>query len=119
MTGTYDWNPMPHRVDVTCPECGALATFEFAEVVKIRLKRDVEFFQKSKLFDYRFYENWANTGIAYCPEGFGPRDPWGLVFLSGEHMSMGMDSGWFTSLEDAFRESSAWEGENTPDREVK
>ena len=34
-------------------------------------------------------------------------DPWGLVFLSGPLMSIGMDSAWFTSLEDAIRESAA------------
>lgn len=51
----------------------------------------------------------SNTGIAYCLEGFGPSDPWGLVFLSGPHMSIGMDSAWFASLEDAFRESMAWD----------
>jgi hypothetical protein len=48
----------------------------------------------------------SNTGIAYCAEGFGPRCPWGLLFLRG-HLSMGMDSGWFSSLEDAFRDSMA------------
>jgi hypothetical protein len=38
----------------------------------------------------------SNTGIAYCEQGFGPRCPWGLLFLEGtEHMSMGMDSAWF------------------------
>jgi hypothetical protein len=51
----------------------------------------------------------SNTGIAYCAEGFGPADPWGFVFLSGPHMSIGMDSAWFASLEDAFRESMAWD----------
>ena len=45
-------------------------------------------------------------------------DPWGLLFMSGEYMSMGMDSQWYVSLEDAFRESSAWEGENPPGYEV-
>jgi hypothetical protein len=33
----------------------------------------------------------SNTGIGYCPEGFGPRCPWGLLWLSG-HTNMGMDS---------------------------
>lgn len=51
----------------------------------------------------------SNTGIAYCTEGFGPSDPWGLVFLSGPHTNIGMDSAWFASLEDAFRESMAWD----------
>jgi hypothetical protein len=60
----------------------------------------------------------SNTGIAYCAEGF--RDPWGLVWLTGSpsKMSMGMDCGWYLSMEDAFRESAAWEGDNPPDREV-
>ena len=49
----------------------------------------------------------SNTGIAYCAQGFGPTDPWGLLFLAGPQKSMGMDSGWFTTLEYAFRESAA------------
>lgn len=44
---------MPHRVNVRCPKCGLCAVFEFAEVVRIELKKDVAFFQKSSLFDYR------------------------------------------------------------------
>jgi len=56
----------------------------------------------------------SGTGIAYCEEGFGPDFPWGLVFLSGPHMSMGMDSAWFASLEDAVRKSPAWQGEDPP-----
>jgi hypothetical protein len=49
----------------------------------------------------------SNTGIAFCRQGFGPSRPWGLVFLAGPHMGIGMDSGWFVSLEDAMRESAA------------
>jgi|SRR3954464_7472278 hypothetical protein len=55
----------------------------------------------------------SNTGIAYCEQGFGPTNPWGLVFLSGNHMGIGMDSAWFASLESAMRESMAWDGPNT------
>jgi Fe-S-cluster-containing dehydrogenase component len=33
VTGTYDWNPMPGRLDVRCPSCGGHATFEFAKAV--------------------------------------------------------------------------------------
>jgi hypothetical protein len=54
----------------------------------------------------------TNTGIAYCSQGFGPSFPWGLVFLSGPNMSIGMDSGWYGSLEAAVRESMAWDGPN-------
>jgi len=49
----------------------------------------------------------SNTGIAYCNEGFGPGDPWGILFLQGQQLSMGTDSQWYASLEDAFRESIA------------
>jgi hypothetical protein len=48
----------------------------------------------------------SNTAIAYCAEGFGPGCPWGLLFLEGEHLSMGMDSGWFTYL--SMRFASRW-----------
>src|SRR5215471_6229576 len=50
-----------------------------------------------------------NTGVAFCAQGFGPSYPWGLVFLSGPHMSIGMDCGWFISLEQAMRDSMAWD----------
>jgi hypothetical protein len=52
--------------------------------------------------------NKSNTSIAYCESGFGPRSPWGLVFLSNpSHMSIGMDSGWYISFLDAYFESMA------------
>jgi hypothetical protein len=54
----------------------------------------------------------SNTGIAFCSEGFGPSYPWGLVHLSGPHMNIGMDSGWFISLEEAMRDSMAWDQPN-------
>ena len=60
----------------------------------------------------------SNTCIAYCEEGFGPRCPWGLLFLSGRHLSMGMDSGWFRTLEDAFRDSRACDLPSPPGHEV-
>ena len=50
----------------------------------------------------------SNTGIAYCEFGFGPRSPWGLVFLSGtSHMSIGMDSAWYESFMEVYFESRA------------
>jgi hypothetical protein len=51
----------------------------------------------------------SNTAFAYCQFGFGPRSPWGLLWLSGEHLNMGMDSSWFASLEDVIKDSYAWE----------
>ena len=50
----------------------------------------------------------SNTGIAYCEEGFGPRCPWGLMFLSGEYLSMGADYCWYSRLDSAFVESMAY-----------
>ena len=50
----------------------------------------------------------SNTGIAYCDEGFGPRCPWGLMFLTGEHLSMGPDASWYPELGAAFAESMAY-----------
>jgi hypothetical protein len=61
----------------------------------------------------------SNSGIAFCNKGFGPSYPWGLVFLDGPHSDIGMDSGWFASLEDAMRESMAWEGTNPERYEVQ
>ena len=64
-------------------------------------------------------EHWpSNTAITYCERGFGPAYPWGLVFLTGDHMSIGMDSAWHVSLEWAMRESMAWEGGNTEEDDV-
>ncbi len=54
----------------------------------------------------------TNTCIAYCEFGFGPSSPWGLLFIGGEYLSIGMDSGWYSNLEDAFRGSMAWDGDN-------
>lgn len=61
----------------------------------------------------------SNTAIAYCSQGFGPANPWGLVFLSGPYMSIGADYQWYSSLEDAFRQSQAWTGENPPGYEIE
>lgn len=60
----------------------------------------------------------SNTAIGYCLQGFGPEYPWGLLFLKGEPSSMGMDSGWYPSLESAVREAPFWDGENPINYEV-
>lgn len=52
MTLPYEWNPMPHTLDVRCPSCGKPVCFEFAQVVQIREKKDIPFFQESNQFDY-------------------------------------------------------------------
>lgn len=45
----------------------------------------------------------TDTAIVYAEHGFGPAEPWGLVFISRPWS--GMDSAWFRRLEDAFVES--------------
>ncbi len=81
---------MPHRVDVRCPKCGLCALFEFAEVVKIDLKKDIEFFQNSSLFDYYKFSDtcghrWHAAlyypglhggvgAIGALPDGYKPED---------------------------------------------
>jgi hypothetical protein len=57
MTGTYDWNPMPHKIDIKCPSCNGHAIFQFAEVVRILLKKDVAFFEKSNFFEYSLFKD--------------------------------------------------------------
>jgi hypothetical protein len=61
----------------------------------------------------------SNSGIAFCSQGFSPSYPWGIVFVSGQRMSIGMDDRWFASLEDAMRESAAWEGPNPKGYEIQ
>lgn len=56
MTRAYEWNPMPHVLDVRCPACGEQATFEFAEWVTVK-KVDQPFFAASKLFELRQVEH--------------------------------------------------------------
>ena len=45
--------------------------------------------------------NVQNVGVIYCDHGFGPRKPWGLVWLKETTPSMGMDSGWFSTVREA------------------
>ena len=45
----------------------------------------------------------TDTSFIYCEYGFGPEFPWGLV--SSSVLYFGMDSGWFSKLEDCFLES--------------
>lgn len=93
MTEAYDWNPMPHRVSIRCPNCGCLAEYEFAEVVRIKLTADVEYFQRNDAFEYQQFEDsngsrWHGavfyhglrgstlSVIRDLPEGYSPED-WG------------------------------------------
>jgi len=48
----------------------------------------------------------SGVGVAYSDQGFGPKAPWGLLWIGGGRLDMGDESCWFTSLEEAFR--SGW-----------
>lgn len=63
------------------------------------------------------YDPETNLAFAYSEHGFGPSYPWGM-FWHGPDQSMGMDSSWYLSLEDVFRESIAWHGDNPSGYEV-
>ena len=52
MTVAYEFNPMPYVVAVRCPGCGGEASFEFAEIVEIKSRNDIEYFETSKSFEY-------------------------------------------------------------------
>jgi len=110
MTECYDWNPMPHKVDIKCPSCGNHAVFEFAEVVKISLKKDVPFFEENDLFEYQMFKDscghkwhgaifFANLHggstevIRNLPEGYKPEDWNHSKYLCRSH---GTDIGAFT-----------------------
>jgi hypothetical protein len=108
MTGTYEWNPMPHVVDVRCPKCGGPALFEFAEVVRIQRRDDIPFFETSSLFRYCMFEGasgsgrWhgalyyallhgpAETTISELPAGYSPSDWKHSKYLYRSH---GLDEG--------------------------
>jgi len=53
----------------------------------------------------------TQTAIAFCEFGFGPDNPWGLLFIAGRGKceSMGMDSGWFRHLDECLQDSFAWD----------
>src|SRR5690606_3956322 len=103
---------------------GGLAKIEQPDRVTLIESRRVTSRREDRPWDYgqpgQTFPRWSvaeqpasNTAIAYCSEGFGPRCPWGLLFIK-DHPSIGMDSSWFVSLEDAARNNMAWEGEDPP-----
>jgi hypothetical protein len=49
----------------------------------------------------------SGTGIAYCRQGFGPANPWGLILTDRGPPSTGADDGWYPRFLDAYFESKA------------
>lgn len=74
MTYRYEWNPMPREVAVACPECGKEAAHESARWAAIRLKKDIPFFKRSRVFEY--VHDPSPTGFShfalYFPRLHGP-----------------------------------------------
>lgn len=52
MSYPYDNVYLPHVLALTCPDCAKEAFFEFPSCVKIRLRKDIPYFEKSKYFEY-------------------------------------------------------------------
>ena len=50
MTGPYEWNPMPHRLAVTCPSCQSQGEFEFCTTHQVA-KKHLGNFDCIKQFD--------------------------------------------------------------------
>ncbi|MEO1155511.1 MAG: hypothetical protein AAFV31_16880 [Pseudomonadota bacterium] len=67
MTGPYDQHHMPRELAVTCPACGACATFHFAAAREIERNSDKPYFEASKAFEVRrvFRNGWQSTAIYY------------------------------------------------------
>lgn len=82
---------MPHVLDIKCPHCSGYSVFEFSEIVKIKEKKDVPFFQGNNLFEYQFFQGYdgqrwhgaifnallhgGSTGaISGLPEGYNQTD---------------------------------------------
>lgn len=107
MTGPYEWNPMPHVLDVRCPTCRNPAAFEFAEIVRIQRRDDVRYFQDSSWFEYRMFDGgvqgrWhgavyyallhgpPESTIRNLPPGYSPADWQHSPYLYRSH---GTDEG--------------------------
>ena len=110
---------MTDRRAVTLRVRTGLSAIEDFSLLSLVRELLVEPYVIEREWDYgasgQYYACWtvlehqpSETGIGYCEEGFGPAYPWGVVFLRGPHMSLGMDSAWFATLENAVRASKAW-----------
>lgn len=59
MTGLYEYWSLPHKLNIQCPSCQSKASFEFARLAKIQLKKDIEYFQQHSDFEYQRFADLA------------------------------------------------------------
>jgi hypothetical protein len=80
----------------------SIKAFRVTPPTSIRLRWD--YGKPDETFDgwLVFSDPGHRTGIVYCDQGFGPRNPWGLIATRETSPSMGMDSGWFGRFIDAY-----------------
>lgn len=57
MTGIYEYWSLPQRLDIKCPDCQHKASFEFAKLAHIQLKKDVGYFQQDPAFEYQRFQD--------------------------------------------------------------
>lgn len=55
MTGIYEFWSLPQQLEIKCPDCQNKADFEFAELIQIKFKKDIEYFQQHPNFDYQLF----------------------------------------------------------------
>lgn len=70
MTGYYEYAYMPVKLNMRCLWCSQKATFYEMQMIKIRLKKDIPFFQKHRHFTYFKVKN-SSGHIEHCA-GFYP-----------------------------------------------
>lgn len=82
-----------------------IQAFRLAAPAPIRLAWD--YGKPGETFDgwLVFDDPEHRKGIAYCDQGFGPKNPWGIIITGETCPSMGMDCGWFRRFIDAYMDS--------------
>lgn len=57
MTGIYEYWSLPHKLEIRCPACQCKASFEFAQLAQIQLKKDIIYFQQHPDFEYQLFQD--------------------------------------------------------------
>jgi hypothetical protein len=93
-----------------------MAALVDAEIERIADGRSVQRIQAVRVTPYPVERDWdyGKPGEHYtCWTVLEhPESNTGIVFLSGQYVGIGMDSGWFSSLEGAVRDSFIWDQPN-------